>query len=200
METVDGGLLEDVTINNITMRDVVNSPIFLYLGARMRGPAGAPVGELRRIIISNVLVYNADPSFASIIAGVPGHPAEDVRLSNIRIYYKGGGTTEQANRTIPEAEKKYPEPSMFGSMPAYGSYIRHAKNVKLTDVEVSYLSKEARPALVLDDVQQADLRNVTAQQGGDGKTLVLKNVADFQLSQSQGLKDQKIKKVAAQAW
>ena len=200
LETVDGGLLEDVTINNITMRDVVNSPIFLFLGARMRGPAGVPVGELRRIIISNVMVYNADPSFASIIAGVPGHPVEDVRLSNIRIYYKGGGTTEQANRTIPEAEKKYPEPSMFGATPAYGFYIRHAKNVKLTDVEVSYLNEEARPALVLDDVQQADLRNVTAQQGGDGKTLVLKNVTDFQLNQSQGLKDQKVKKVATQAW
>ena len=33
LETVDGGLLEDVTITNLTMRDIVNAPIFLRLGA-----------------------------------------------------------------------------------------------------------------------------------------------------------------------
>jgi len=38
LETVDGGILEDVTINNITMRDIANAPIFLRLGSRMRGP------------------------------------------------------------------------------------------------------------------------------------------------------------------
>ncbi len=44
LETVDGALLEDVTISNITMRDVVNDPIFLRLGSRMRGPKEAAVG------------------------------------------------------------------------------------------------------------------------------------------------------------
>src|SRR6266702_337667 len=38
LETVDGGLLEDVTISNLTMRDISNSPIFLRLGSRVRGP------------------------------------------------------------------------------------------------------------------------------------------------------------------
>ena len=56
LETVDGGLLEDVTITNITMRDIVGAPIFLRLGARMRGPAGVPVGALRRVLISNIVV------------------------------------------------------------------------------------------------------------------------------------------------
>lgn len=56
LETVDGGILEDVTITNITMRDIVNSPFFLRLGARMRGPEGTPVGVLRRVKISNVIV------------------------------------------------------------------------------------------------------------------------------------------------
>ena len=73
LETVDGGLLEDVTITNTTMRAIVNSPIFLRLGSRMRAPEGTPVGELRRVIISNVVVYNTDPRFGSIISGIPGH-------------------------------------------------------------------------------------------------------------------------------
>lgn len=42
LETVDGGHLEDIVISNITMRDIVNAPIFLRLGARMRSPEGHP--------------------------------------------------------------------------------------------------------------------------------------------------------------
>src|SRR6202023_1256810 len=37
LEAVDGALLEDVTISNITMRDISNSPIFMRLGFRGRG-------------------------------------------------------------------------------------------------------------------------------------------------------------------
>jgi polygalacturonase len=107
LETVDGGLLEDITITNITMRDVKNSPIFLRLGARMRGPKGVPVGELRRVIISNVVAYNADPHYASIISGIPGNEIEDVKLSNIRIFYQGGGTKEEAAVEPPEKETNY---------------------------------------------------------------------------------------------
>src|SRR5262247_2012375 len=102
LETVDGGLLEDVTITNITMRDVTTSPIFMRLGRRLRGPAGTPVARLRRIQISNVVVYNADPRYASIISGIPEHNIEDVKLSNLRIFYQGGGTAAQAALDPPE--------------------------------------------------------------------------------------------------
>ena len=121
LETVDGGFLEDVAITNITMRDITNAPIFLRLGARMRGPDGVPAGELRRITISNIIAYNVDPDQGIIIAGIPGHDIKDVELGNIKVYYKGGGTREEGQREVPLAEKDYPEPSMFGVMPAYGS-------------------------------------------------------------------------------
>ena len=51
LETVDGGRLEDIVISNITMRNIVNAPIFLRLGARMRSPEGTPVGTMKRILI-----------------------------------------------------------------------------------------------------------------------------------------------------
>ena len=40
LETVDGSHLEDVTVSNLTMRDIVRAPIFLRLGRRMRAPQG----------------------------------------------------------------------------------------------------------------------------------------------------------------
>ena len=54
LEEVDGGWMEDVTITNLTMRDIVNAPIFIRLGARLRGP-GNPAhqdfqcGRLQRL-------------------------------------------------------------------------------------------------------------------------------------------------------
>src|SRR4029079_15322514 len=85
-----------------------------------------------------------EPRFASIIAGLPGHPVEDVQLSNVRVVYRGGGTAEDAARVPPENETAYPEPSMFGTVPAYGLFVRHAKNIALRDVEVSFLGRGHR--------------------------------------------------------
>ncbi len=198
LETVDGGLLEDVAITNITMRDVANSPIFLRLGRRMRGPQGPPVGALRRVSISNVIVYNAEPKYASIISGIPGHDIEDVRLSNIRIYYKGGGTRQQAELDPPENENDYPEPARFGEMPAYGFFIRHVKGIEMSDVEVSYLKDEARSAFIFSDVRAIELRHIKAQHAPNVPMFILKDVEEFSILQSQPLPDTKFGKVKRQ--
>jgi polygalacturonase len=196
LETVDGGLLEDVTISNITMRDVVNSPIFLRLGNRARGPKETTtVGELRRVIISNIIAYNVEPKYASIISGIPEHKIDDLRLSNIRIYYKGGGTKEQAAMVPPENETAYPEPVMFGEMPAYGFFIRHAKNLTMTDIELSFLKDDARPAFVLNNVQGADFYRIKAQRIPGNSLFYLKNVTDFSIKQFWQLADTQLEKV-----
>ena len=184
LETVDGGILEDMTITNLVMRDIVNSPIFLRLGARMRAPAGVPIGALRRVTISNVRVYNSDPRYGSIISGMPGYDIEDVKLNDIRIYYKGGGAKEQAARVPPENEKGYPEPAAFGDMPSYGFFIRHMKGIELNNVEVSFLKEDLRPAFVLDDVKGAELNNVKAQTAPGVSAFVLNNVENFRVRNS----------------
>jgi len=196
LETVDGGLLEDVTISNITMRDVVNSPIFLRLSSRMRGPAGTPIGKLRRILISNVMVYNADSHFASIISGIPGNDIEDVKLRDIRIFYRQiDSAATKIQQVVPEHEKTYPEPQKMGVMPAYGFFIRHVKNIELNNVEVSYLQSETRPAIVMDDVRGAEFFNVKAQKAGKAALIELRNVYDFNISGSKQLKSRQIKNI-----
>lgn len=179
LETVDGGLLEDVSITNITMRDVTTAPFFLRLGARMRGPENVPVGKLCRVNISDIIVYGADPQYGSIISGIPGHPIEDVRLSSIRIYYRGGGTKEQAAIQPPENEKEYPEPSMFGPMPAYGFYIRHVDGIEMNNVEVSYMTEDQRPAFILKNVKNATFNNVQAQHEPQVPTFQLNDIENF---------------------
>jgi len=198
LEAVDGALLEDVTISNITMRDISTSPLFLRLGFRGRGPKETTtVGALRRIILSNIVVYNADPKYASIISGIPGHSIEDVRLSNVRIYYRGGGTKEQAALDPPEKEDTYPEPTMFGELPAYGFFIRHVKGLEMRDVEVSYLREDARPPFWLNDVIGVDFQHVKTQRSEGMPTFVLKNVADFNTHQCWPLPDTRLDRIDA---
>jgi polygalacturonase len=196
LEAVDGALLEDVTISNITMRDISNAPLFLRLGFRGRGPKETTtVGAIRRVIISNVIIYNADPKYASIISGIPGHPIEDVLLSNIRVYSQGGGTKEQAALDPPEKEDTYPEPTMFGELPAYGFFIRHVNGLRLNDVQVSYLKDDARPAFWMNQVKGAEFYRLRAQRGANVPTFVLRNVEDFILQQSWPLSDTRIDRV-----
>ncbi|PTR01566.1 polygalacturonase [Mucilaginibacter yixingensis] len=192
LETVDGALLEDVTINNITMRDIVNAPIFVRLGARMRAPADMKVGTCTRVIISNVVVYNADSRHGAIISGVPGNDINDLTLNNIRIYYKGGGTAEQAKREVPALEKGYPEPYQFGVMPSYGFFIRNVTDLKMNDVQVSYLTEDQRPPFILDNVNGADFQRIRAQKASGVPTFVLNNVKGLNIFNSVNIANTKL--------
>jgi polygalacturonase len=186
LETVDGGLLEDVTISNITMRDIVSAPIFFRLGSRMRGPQGVPIGALRRVSINNLVCSNSASRLGCIISGIPGHEIEDVKFSNIFIQHKGGGTPS----TEPlENAGAYPEPSMFGSMPSHGFYIRHVKGIEMTNIEISYLKEDQRPAFYLNDVKDIDLLRIKAQHIPSAPTFSLNNVEDFNLYLSRPLAD-----------
>jgi len=179
LESVDGALLEDVTITNISMRDITSAPIFMRLGRRMRGPAGVPVGTLKRVIISNLVCSNSVSALGSVISGIPGHDVEDVTISHVQVWHKGGGTKEQAALEPPEKETAYPEPDMFGAMPSHGFYIRHAKGIRLDNIEIGAAKEDRRPAFVLDDVRDADFFRIRTPQVADTPVFALHNVADL---------------------
>jgi polygalacturonase len=194
LETVDGGILEDINVTNVTMRDIQGAPFFLRLGSRMRGPEGAPVGKLRRVNISNVIVYSANPDYASLLFGIPGYDVEDVRLSNLTIIVKGGALKEQADLVVPEKEKAYPDPQEFGKIPAYGFHIRHAKNIEMVNVELKLENEDFRPPFILEDVKGASFINVKAPHKEGVPTFILKNVLDFSVFGCGALTDKKIDK------
>jgi polygalacturonase len=195
LETVDGAALEDITISNITMRDINNSPIFVRLGARMRAPNDFPYSTLHRVLISNIVAYDVTGDQGAIISGIPGHDIEDLTLSNIHIYYKGGGTKEQAAREVRPLIKDYPEPDSFGITPAYGFFIRNVKDLKMTDVEVSYMKEDLRPAFVIDNVNGADFQHIRAQKPDGAPIFSLIQVKNFNLFNSSQLSNTKLAEV-----
>lgn len=189
LETVDGALLEDISISNITMRDIANLPIFMRLGSRMRGPQGTPVGKLRRVNISNLVVSGTAGRYASIISGIPGHDIEDLKLNDIYILSQGGGTRRDTSVAPPEREQGYPEPTMFGTLPCYGFYIRHVRGLEMGNIKVEYANEDFRSAFVLEDVKGADFVHVKAQHAPGVPVFALKNVSDFNTYLSRPLPD-----------
>ncbi len=149
LETVDGGVIEGVHVENLDMRDITTAPIFLRLGARLRGPDGITPGAIRNVTIRNVTAEGILDNYCALITGMASHPIEDVTLENIRLTYNGGGTEDDVTRAIPDRDDAYPEPSMFGRTPAYGLWTRHVHGLTLKGVEVSTTAPDARPSMVV---------------------------------------------------
>ena len=184
LESVDGAIIEDISVTNITMRNTISAPIFIRLGSRMRGPEGVPVGVIRRVNISNIIASSSSVKYAAIISGIPGHDIEDIKLSNILMHFEGGGTAMDAEVGMPEYETKYPEPTMFGNTPSYGLYARHVKNIEMTNIEVRTQLADMRPAIILKDVTGADCIHVKAQTSPNVPRFSLENVENFNIYQS----------------
>jgi hypothetical protein len=163
LEEVDGGIMENITISNIAMMDVQDYPIYVTLGRRNRGPEGTEVGTARNILISNVIATGIDPMSGIQITGLPEHYVEGVRLQNIRLMFKGGGTKADAARVPKELDKGYPEPGKIGIMPSYGVFLRHVRDIEMSDVRVGFEKEDLRPALACVDVDGIEIDNFKAQ-------------------------------------
>jgi polygalacturonase len=155
VEMVDGGSIDGVVVSNIRMQNV-RTPIFVRLGRRTSKPGS---------FLRNVLIEGIDATGAlvtSSITGLPGLRPHDITLSDCRIRTVEGGQEAWADRQIPELADQYPESRMFGRLPAYGVYVRHADRVRLRNIELIAAKPDARPAIVCDDVDDMIISGLEA--------------------------------------
>ncbi len=194
------GTMENMTFSNIVMRNV-SAPISLRFGNHHynneQRDARHPWGGMKNILFDNIRASICDePTLRAGIAahyppesaaqpnpgeerqcisicGIPGHPVEGVTLSDIHITYPGGGTAEDAaRRNLPELEDQYPEYFMFGVLPAYGIYARHARGLTLDNVHLELNGADRRPAVFCDDVEGVHVSSLRAAGGHAGGALV----------------------------
>lgn len=147
LETVDGGVMEDVTVRDLVMEGVTTAPLFLRIGDRRRGPDGTGIGAIRGVTIDGLRATGIDRRFAATLAGLPGRPIEDVTLRDIHLSYLGGGTPVA---DPPELADAYPEPSMFGPTPAWGLWCRHVRGLRVDGLSLA-TNGDARPPVRIDD-------------------------------------------------
>ncbi|MDQ8206309.1 glycosyl hydrolase family 28 protein [Coraliomargarita sp. SDUM461003] len=153
LEMVDGGVIDGITMDNINM-DGVEVPIFIRIGARGRpyytGIPRPGIGQIKRVSLSNIMIRNAGITGSSI-TGQPGFPIEDIYMSNIR-FFTQGGVTEMPERHVDDMPLEYPEGTMFGTLPAAGMYIKHAKDIYMNGITVSADADDVRPAFYVESV------------------------------------------------
>ena len=197
IQSVDGGEIENILVDGLA---AVNTSNAIYLRTGIRWNNGK-MGYLRNITLSNIKVEvpatKADAGYSyegpiedlprnispSGIVGIPELPIENVTLKNVEIIYPGGGnklyayrgTSDEELDSIPEMKDVYPEFSQFKELPSWGLFIRHAKGITLDNVRLVAGAKDYRPAIVADDVQGLEIKNLkTEEPSSKGKKQVVK--------------------------
>ena len=189
--TPDGGIVENIFVDSLYAYNTGNA-IFLRIGARWNK---GRTGTMNNITIQNMyaeipatkpdagyeyegpvedMPRNISP--ASIV-GLPGQDITGVTLRNIEIVYAEGGNPNYAYRgikpadldSIPEMASSYPEFSQFKELPAWGFYVRHARDLTFENVKLTVKSGDYRPAIVLDDVKDATFRGMNYNEPGRRK-------------------------------
>jgi polygalacturonase len=194
LEEVDGGIMENITINNLTMMDVAEYPIYITTGNRDRGGDVNGPSRMRNIFISNVIATGIDRMSGIQITGLPEQPVENVRLENIRLEFKGSGTQADAARNPPEfsnVRERYPEPDRVGVLPAYGVFARHVKNLELANISVSFVTNDFRPAAMFSDVQGLEIDNFKPQVAPGVPPAVFADNVSFTIRNSPALQKAK---------
>jgi polygalacturonase len=159
LESVDGGVMENILLSAITMRDV-QTPIFIRLGDRRR-TFTQHISQIKNIIIDNIIAQS-ESKVACSITGVPGGAVENISISNVSLTVPGGGTSQNIAEEVPESTADYPENRMFGVvLPASGFYVRHASNIRFNNIRMETHSPDARPMFFLDDTSGIDILSCT---------------------------------------
>lgn len=198
LEAVDGGFLEDVNVSGVNAKNTGNA-LFIRLGHRntdgryssvqnividhvkVEVPSGKPdvgypfEGPLPKVSPHNLLPVS--------ITGLPGHLVKNIKLSNIEVAYSGGGNKAKAFistdslSSVNENASGYPEFTMFGELPSWGLYARHAEELELNNIKLIIQNSDYRPALVFDDIKGLKLNKVSIPKDNELPAIVCKEVS-----------------------
>ena len=177
LEIVDGGVMDGVTISNISMEGIT-TPIFVRLGNRARpftaNSPKADTGILRNVLIQNITGTGASKIGCSIV-GLPERPIENITLKNIQLSFEGGGTIEDAARAVPSKAADYPECTMFGTLPGYGFFCRNVNGLTIDGMRLTYEKSDNRPAAIFDEVNELTLNLFRAKPASGNVPLTVFN-------------------------
>jgi hypothetical protein len=85
---------------------------------------------------------------------------------------------------------------MFGTLPASGFFLRHVKNIEMSNVEISAEQADARPAFWLHDVEDGDFFRVKVPRAS--RAFAMRDVREFRVFGSRKIKDTTLEQAAHQ--
>lgn len=192
--------IENLSFSNIVMQNVTG-PIGIGFsgGSRSNAAAGNATGDSTRAVKSFLRNVSFTGIRATVVRQPVNHPdipfdvkinngeqyscitlngtgdawLENISFTDVQVSYAGGGTAAMAAKSVPAVNAEYfgvwaQEP--FGP-PAYGLYARHVRGLRLQNVRFDYAEADARPAIVLDQVEDVIVNGLNAQ-GSAGTALL----------------------------
>jgi polygalacturonase len=170
VESVDGGAISAVTFQRINFSGCQNA-IFIVLGSRSGAAVGSVNGITFRDIAGSALSDTRGcPISGELLNGVT-YRLKNLLFDNVAISYKGGVGPVPAAPA--EYAGQYPENTMWGNLPAYGYYLRHATGVTFTNCFASVAPADARPWLATNDVANLVIAGPTLRLQADSAAAVL---------------------------
>lgn len=198
--------IENLTFSNIIMRNVTG-PIGIGFSGPSRNNSNNNPQPTTKPFIRNI-VFNGIR--ATVAAKPIDHPdihfgvtiregeknscitlnamneyyLENISFTDVHVTYAGGGTAEQAAKEVPKVAAEYfgvwdPLP---GGPPAYGLYARNVKGLTLQNVRFGYEQADARPAIILDNVEDASINGLSVMGSAGNEVMRLINSKDVLLT------------------
>ncbi|MBF0198494.1 MAG: right-handed parallel beta-helix repeat-containing protein [Planctomycetes bacterium] len=180
--SVDGAKIENVLIENITIIDS-KCPLIVFLGRRLRKIGGdskqLTIGSVNKMMVKNLKATGCSKGI--ILAGMKGNEVKDITLDGVDVHFKpeppkaakkknkksrknkkkksatGDTPTRQADLIVKVQETGYPSSSLFGTLNAWGLFVRHAEGIVLNNVNLTLDGDSTAHKAYFEDVRALDI-------------------------------------------
>jgi polygalacturonase len=140
--------IENVTFDNIDV--TYRGGLTLRHAVEQKNmPAAVPLSAPMDYMIPASVGFGYFGGYSYSVAGRGGN------TPRMRQDESGKWREDPYNVPEPSAGSQYPEPTNYGTLPAYGMYARHVRGLKARNFKVAYEITDTRPGIVLDDVKDA---------------------------------------------
>eukprot|EP00041_Stephanoeca_diplocostata_P034694 m.1196427 g.1196427 ORF g.1196427 m.1196427 type:complete len:345 (+) comp24563_c0_seq70:827-1861(+) len=181
--SMDGANIFNVIYRNISIRECY-TPLFFFIGARLRRPDTAHPGSISGVYLDTISVdHSTYKGKGNVTATIDGEPAvtnieegvhqptpeiynigPNITVRNLSVVTTGGGAAEDVH-TDPPHNSSYYQPRMLGVRPAYAMFLRRVIGLTIANTSLTYSTTDYRPAFVLDNVHNVTLDGVCATAG-----------------------------------
>jgi hypothetical protein len=157
------------------------TPIFIKLSDQNRGPDPTPIGRIRNLTFTNVTATKSilnGVEYSNLIHGKSSVFVENITFNNVRVTVDGRHPASDANINPPDNNDW--RPRITGELPAYGWFIRHARNITFNNCQVDFDNNDGRPAIIAQNVETIRLNDFRAERGtGSAYDLGFTNVRGY---------------------
>lgn len=148
VESIDGAKIENIVFKNINVKRA-GTPFFIILGSRKGNTR--PIGSIDGVHFKNIQVERTSKTWGSPISGTINngvrYAPKNISFEDIQVTFRANRGLDEIPEAPPEYDGRYPDPNMWGQLPAAGIYLRHIDRFSMKNTDFNLWGKDIRPLL-----------------------------------------------------